>query len=46
MRHILANVAEPYLALRLGIPDPREPAPEPTPRLPVEQILEVGPTLH
>jgi nitroreductase len=41
LRHILANVAEPYLALRLGIADPEEPWPGHTPRLPAEEILEV-----
>lgn len=42
LRHILANVAEPYLALRLGVADPDEPGPVHTPRLPVEQILELA----
>ena len=43
LRHILGNVAEPYLALRLGIADPDEPGPGHTPRLPVEQILDIAP---
>jgi nitroreductase len=42
LRHVLANVAEPYLALRLGVADPDEPGPPHTPRLPFEQIVEVG----
>jgi nitroreductase len=43
LRHILGYVSEPYLALRLGLPDPSSPAPGPTPRLPVEQILDIEP---
>jgi nitroreductase len=43
LRHILGNVAEPYLALRLGIADPAVPGPDHTPRLPVEQILDIVP---
>ena len=41
MRHILGYVAEPYLALRLGIAAADEPGPGATPRLPAVQILEV-----
>lgn len=43
LRHILGNVAEPYLAMRLGIADPDEPGPPHTPRLPAEQILDLVP---
>jgi hypothetical protein len=43
LRRILGNVAEPYLALRLGVADPDEPGPARTPRLPTEQILDVVP---
>jgi nitroreductase len=43
LRRILGYVAEPYLALRLGVADPDEPGPAHTPRLPVDQILEVRP---
>ncbi len=42
LRRVLANVAEPYLALRLGVADPDEPGPPHTPRLPFEQIVEDG----
>jgi nitroreductase len=42
LRRVLANVAEPYLALRIGIPDASKPAPDHTPRLPIEQILDLG----
>jgi nitroreductase len=41
LRHVLGHVAEPYLALRLGIADPNVKGPDATPRLPVEQILDV-----
>jgi nitroreductase len=41
LRHILGDVAEPYLALRLGIADPDVPGPDHTPRLPIEQILDI-----
>jgi nitroreductase len=41
LRHVLGNVAEPYLAMRLGIADPDEPGPDHTPRLPAEQILDI-----
>jgi nitroreductase len=43
LRHVLGNVAEPYLALRLGNADPDEPGPANTPRLPTEQILDIVP---
>jgi nitroreductase len=43
LRRVLGNVAEPYLALRLGIADSDEPGPDHTPRLPTEQILDVVP---
>jgi hypothetical protein len=43
MRLMLANLAEPYLAMRLGFADPDAPGPVHTPRLPVDEILEVSP---
>jgi nitroreductase len=43
LRRILANVAEPYLALRIGNADPVIPGPEHTPRLPYDQILDIVP---
>jgi hypothetical protein len=41
LRHILGNVDEPYLALRLGFADPDEPGPDHTPRLPAGEILDI-----
>jgi nitroreductase len=43
LRHVLGNVAEPYLALRLGYADPDEPGPAHTPRLPTEHTLDIAP---
>ncbi len=40
LRRLLAGVGYPYLVLRLGIADAELPAPPPTPRLPVEQIIQ------
>jgi hypothetical protein len=43
MRLMLANLAEPYLAMRLGFAESDVPGPGHTPRLPVHEILEVSP---
>jgi nitroreductase len=42
LRRILGTVAEPYLALRLGIADSDEPGPGPTPRLPHAETVEIA----
>lgn len=42
LRAILSGVGRPYLALRLGVPDPALPPPERTPRLAPETIIEIG----
>jgi hypothetical protein len=41
LRRLLAGLGHPYLALRLGIPDPDHPGPPRTPRLDPTQIVEV-----
>jgi nitroreductase len=43
LRRILGFVAEPYLALRLGVVDPAEPGPGPTPRLPSAETVDIEP---
>jgi nitroreductase len=43
LRHLLADVGEPFLVLRLGIPDPDHAGPPHTPRLPADQVVEVIP---
>lgn len=41
LRRVLANVGHPYLAMRLGMPDPAHAGPPPrTPRLPTDQIMD------
>ena len=40
MRALLASRGRPYLVLRLGTPDPDDPRPPHTPRLPADQIIE------
>ena len=40
MRALLASRGRPYLVLRLGTPDPDDPGPPHTPRLPADQIIE------
>ncbi|MEV6493017.1 nitroreductase, partial [Actinoplanes sp. NPDC051633] len=40
MRHLLAGLGYPHLVLRLGTPDPADPAVPHTPRLPTSQIIE------
>ncbi|GAA1773354.1 Acg family FMN-binding oxidoreductase [Luedemannella helvata] len=39
LRRLLAGIGYPYLALRLGIPDPDHAGPPHTPRLPAEQTI-------
>lgn len=41
LRHMLANLGEPYLVLRLGIPDPAHTGPSHAPRLPADQVVEI-----
>jgi nitroreductase len=40
LRRLLSDLGYPYLALRLGYPAAEAPPPLPTPRLPVEAILD------
>jgi nitroreductase len=42
LRHLLAELGEPLLALRIGCPDPDHAGPPHTPRLPAEQVIELG----
>ena len=39
LRGTLAFMGWPYLAVRIGVPDTHEPAPEPTPRLTAEETI-------
>ncbi|MBO3740231.1 Acg family FMN-binding oxidoreductase [Actinoplanes flavus] len=39
--HMLGGIGTPYLVMRLGIADTAGPAAEPTPRLPVDQVVEI-----
>ena len=41
LKRLLANLGEPYLAVRLGAADPDHAGPPHTPRLPAEQVVEV-----
>jgi nitroreductase len=41
LRHMLSNLGEPYLVLRLGMADPDHAGPPHTPRLPAEQVIEL-----
>ncbi len=41
LRRILSYIGWPYVALRLGIPDPGQPAIPRTPRLPAEKIVRL-----
>lgn len=41
LKHMLAGVGEPYLAVRLGAADPDHAGPPHTPRLPADQVVEV-----
>lgn len=42
LRQILAGLGYPYLALRLGIPDPHQAEPPHTPRMPAEQMVDTS----
>jgi nitroreductase len=42
LRRTLSFFGWPYLAMRLGIPDPDHPGPAHTPRLPAEQTVDIG----
>jgi nitroreductase len=41
LRRLLAGIGHPYLALRLGVPDPDQPGPPHTPRLDPTQTVEI-----
>jgi nitroreductase len=41
LRRTLSFLGWPYLAMRLGVPDPDHPGPKATPRLPAGEIVEV-----
>jgi nitroreductase len=41
LRHMLGGVGFPYLALRLGRLDPAHAGPARTPRLPIDQIIDI-----
>lgn len=43
LRQLISGDGYPYLVLRLGIADTRQPAPERTPRLPLDEIISVPP---
>jgi nitroreductase len=40
LRHMLSDLGEPYLVLRLGVADADHAGPPHTPRLPAEQVIE------
>lgn len=40
LRRVLSFFGWPYLAMRIGIPDPDQPGPPHTPRLPAEQVVD------
>jgi hypothetical protein len=42
LKHLLADLGEPLLALRIGAPDPDHAGPPRTPRLPADQVIEIG----
>jgi nitroreductase len=42
MARLLSGVGHPYLAMRLGHPDPAVPIPPLTPRLPVSEVMDDG----
>lgn len=42
LRRTLSFFGWPYIAVRVGIPDPYRPGPEPTPRLPAEQTVHLA----
>jgi nitroreductase len=41
LRHMLADVGQPFLVLRFGVADPDHAGPPHTPRLPAEQLVEI-----
>ncbi|HEY8473374.1 MAG TPA: nitroreductase [Natronosporangium sp.] len=41
LRHLLAGIGHPFLALRLGVPDPDRPGPPHTPRLAPSETVEI-----
>jgi nitroreductase len=41
IRRLLAGVGQPYLVIRLGVPDPDLPGPQETPRLETTQTVEI-----
>ncbi|HLT10134.1 MAG TPA: nitroreductase [Micromonosporaceae bacterium] len=41
IRHLLAEIGEPFLGLRIGIPNPEQHRPPHTPRLPAEQVVDI-----
>ena len=43
LHRLITNVGYPYLVLRLGIADTTQPAPERTPRLPLDAIISILP---
>jgi nitroreductase len=42
VQRLLGGVGHPYLALRIGALDPQHAGPAATPRLPREQVIEIG----
>jgi len=42
LRHLLAGLGYPYVAVRVGHPDTRHHGPPATPRLPLDQVLDAG----
>jgi len=41
LRHMLADLGERYLVVRLGVGDPDHAGPPHTPRLPADQVVEI-----
>jgi hypothetical protein len=41
LRRLLSQLGEPYLVLRLGVPDTEASGPPPTPRLHPDEVVEV-----
>jgi hypothetical protein len=44
LRHLLANLGEPLIVLRLGRSDPDHAGPRHTPRLPADQVIVLEPS--
>jgi nitroreductase len=42
LRRLLANLGEPLLAVRLGVPDPDQAGLPHTPRLPADQVIDIA----